>query len=613
MSVFNLNGLDQNTSKETFLDALALSTYAYHNLDNGFMNGYQNNGIGLGLPLTLLTALFGNSESEGVIGGLPWTPDSEGQALAQVQQVGWEIISAEALHYSGVTDHRGTYFGEKADYQTAQAEIMGKYDRDGNLVQIGIAFRGTSGPRESLIADTLGDIKSDLLAAFGAEDYAQTYVREAFDELLNRVASFAKEHGLGGEDIIVSGHSLGGLAVNSMAAQSDSMWEGFYSQSHYVAFASPTQYQEGNKVLNAGFENDPVFRVLDGTEFNLASILVHDSPKASSTDNIINFNDYYSSDLWNILPFSIMNLPSWISHLPFFYQDSMSRILNSEFYPLMEQDSTIIVSSLSSEARDANWVQDLNRYAEKHSGPTYIIGSDYNDLLKGGTGNDFLEGRKGDDRFRDESGYNIILGGEGHNTLELQHTLKDYTIASDGNSLYLLDPGGELTLAENIATVRSSEHFLGVFGHDIDYQVSDSGLKNGTTTEYYASSVKGDETDNSLTAVKGEWLFGLGGNDVLTGAGNNIMVGGTGNDLLIGEGEHNTYLFTGEFGHDTIHNFGQTDKLIFMGVSDSGNASYSRYMSEDSNNSMVLNFGGSSVTLCGFSMDIFTQNQLLLT
>ncbi len=37
---------------------MAITLYTYHNLDNGFAVGYQHNGLGLGLPATLVGALF---------------------------------------------------------------------------------------------------------------------------------------------------------------------------------------------------------------------------------------------------------------------------------------------------------------------------------------------------------------------------------------------------------------------------------------------------------------------------------------------------------------------------------------------------------------------------
>src|SRR3546814_4651577 len=80
----------------------------------------QHNGFGAGLPATLVTALLGGTDSQGVIPGVPWNPDSEQLALEAVQKAGWTPISASQLGYTGKVDGRGTFFGEKAGYTTAQ-------------------------------------------------------------------------------------------------------------------------------------------------------------------------------------------------------------------------------------------------------------------------------------------------------------------------------------------------------------------------------------------------------------------------------------------------------------------------------------------------------------
>ena len=408
MGIFDYKNLGTEGSKALFADAMAITLYSYHNLDNGFAVGYQHNGLGWGLPATLVGALLGGADSQGVIPGIPWNPDSEKAALDAVQQAGWTPISASTLGYAGKVDGRGTFFGEKAGYTSAQVEVLGKYDDAGKLLEIGIGFRGTSGPRENLISDSIGDLVSDLMAALGPKDYAKNYSGEAFGTLLKHVADYASAHGLSGTDVVISGHSLGGLAVNSMADLSGNQWSGFYRDAKYVAYASPTQ-SSGDKVLNIGYENDPVFRALDGSAFNLASLGVHDKPHESSTDNIVSFNDHYASTLWNVLPFSIANLPTWISHLPTGYGDGLTRVFESGFYEQMTRDSTVIVANLSDPARATTWVQDLNRNAEPHKGNTFIIGSDGNDLIQGGKGADFIEGGQGNDTIRDSSGHNTFL------------------------------------------------------------------------------------------------------------------------------------------------------------------------------------------------------------
>jgi Ca2+-binding RTX toxin-like protein len=604
MGVYDYKNLSTTDSKALFTDAMAITLYSYHNLDNGFATGYQHNGFGLGLPATLVTALLGGTDSQGVIPGIPWNPDSEKAALDAVQKAGWTPITASQLGYDGKVDAHGTFFGEKAGYTTAQVEILGKYDAQGHLTEIGIAFRGTSGPRETLIGDSIGDVINDLLAALGPKDYAKNYVGEAFGNLLGDVVAFAQANGLSGQNVLVSGHSLGGLAVNSLADLSTDKWGGFFKDSNYIAYASPTQ-STTDKVLNVGYENDPVFRALDGSSFNLSSVGVHDAPKESATDNIVSFNDHYASTAWNVLPYSILNIPTWISHLPTAYGDGMNRVIESKFYDLTSKDSTIIVANLSDPARANTWVQDLNRNAETHKGSTFIIGSDANDLIQGGKGNDYLEGRDGNDTFRDGGGYNILLGGKGNNVLELQQSVKAVEFANDGaGTLYLRDANGGISITRDIGSIVSKEPgFLwGLFKDDVTHSVTANGLTVGNNLTAYASSVKGGAGADTLKAqATGDWLFGLDGNDHLIGGkGNDVFVGGAGNDVMDSGGGVDTFLFSGSFGQDRVVGYQAHDKLVFLGVQGSDDfRAHATMVGHDT----VLTFGGDSVTLVGVGLD----------
>lgn len=165
---------------------------------------------------------------------------------------------------------------------------------------------------------------------------------------------------------MISGHSLGGLGVNSVAELSANNWGGFFKDANYIAFASPTQSSTGNNVLNIGYENDPVFRVLDGTTFSSASMGKHDKPHDSTTDNIVNFNDHYASTAQNLVPFSIINPLSWSAHSSLGYADGLNRVIDSKFYNLTDKDSTIIVSNLEQASRGKTWVEDLAQRRAAH-------------------------------------------------------------------------------------------------------------------------------------------------------------------------------------------------------------------------------------------------------
>ena len=614
MAVFDYKDVGSNVSAALFKDALAITLYSYHNLDNGFAVGYQKNGMGTGLPATLVKAVLGGVDSQGVVPGIPWNPDSEKLAREAVEKAGWSPISAQQLGYAGKVDQRGTFFGEKPGYDSAQVEILGKYDADGQLTAIGIGFRGTSGPRESLISDSIGDAISDLLAAIGPADYAKNYTGNAFDSLLGKVAAFAGSQGLAGKDVLVSGHSLGGLAVNSLADLSGDHWSGFYRDASYIAFASPTQSTVTSNVLNIGYENDPVFRALNGSDFSLSSLGVHDANQVSATNNIVSFNDHYASVAWNLMPFSIANVSTWVTHLPSGYESGMNRILDSAFYDLTHKDSTIVVANLSNPARENNWVQDLNRNAEKHTGTTLIIGSEGNDLIQGGRGNDFLEGRDGNDSFRDSGGYNIILGGKGVNTLDLQQSLNRVDVVNDGQgTLYVRDNHGGITLARDISLLVSDEPgWLGL-SKAVSHRVADDGLWAGNSRTDYTHSVNAGPGDSALKAGDhGDWLLGQGGNDHLLGsAGNDVFIGGAGDDLLESVGGSNTFVFSGHFGNDTLLGYQPSDRLVFLGVEGGHEADYRAHASV-SGNDTVLSFGSDSVTLVGVGLASLVGSDIVI-
>lgn len=615
MPVFDYRNLDTAASKALYADAMALSLYAYHNLDQGLAVGYQQHGFGLGLPATLVKALIGGSDAQGAIPGIPWNPDSEAAALAAVKAAGWNPISAAQLGYQGKTDFRGTFYGEKAGFDSAQVEILGKYDASGQLSGIGIGFRGTSGPRESLLGDTFADAIHDLMAALGPTDFAKQYVANAFGTLMGNVAAYASSHGLSGKDITVSGHSLGGLAVNSLAELSKEQWGGFYHDSKYVAFASPTQASDPSLVLNIGYENDPVFRALDGTQLTWASLGVHDAAKPSSTDNIVNFNDHYASTAWNLLPYSIGNVSNWLAHLPTAYGDGLGRVLNSAFYEWTGKDSTIVVSNLSDVTRGSTWVEDLNRNAEQHSGSTFIIGSQGADLLHGGRGNDYLDGGAGNDTFRDDGGYNLIQGGGGRDTLMLGSALNQLDIARDaGGTVYVRDGAGAISMVQQVETLVSKESSWVFFSKEVSHQVVVDGLLSSGKVEAYALSKNGTLGNDVLTASdKGTWLFGLEGNDRLVGGrGDDVFVGGSGNDVLVSGGGKDTFLFSGHFGQDQLQGWQVGDKLVFMGVEGGTTApDYRAHLSQVGNDA-VLKFGVDSVTLVGVAADSLSSGQIVI-
>lgn len=553
---------------------------------------------------------------------------------------GWAPINAGHLDYQGPVDTQGLFTGRGISF-TADAVVLGKYDGD-KLVSISVTFRGSG------VGGTFKDIAGDGLSNLGTAfvgDYAKNYVKFAFDDLLGKIALYAKSQGLSGKDVLVTGHSQGGTAVNSLAALSADNWNGFYKSTNYIAFASPTQ-SPGGQVLNIGYENDPVFRVLDGFSFNTrASLGIHDKEQVMATNNVVNFNDHYISAIGKssgadnsimttiglvaaainkfapnpianfaskqLAPQSILNLESWNAHSMESYVDGLNRVAGSDFHNFTHRDSTVIVSNLSNDIREKTWVEDLNRNAEKHVGSTFIIGTDSNDFLKGGIGNDYLEGRAGDDYFRDGGGYNIILGGSGNNTYQLQNTLGNFKFANDGNgTLYIRDQYGGISMTRDIGAIVSEVrtpvwHGFSENKSELVHKVSSHGLESSQGLYQFATSAKGDAGDNVLKAnASGDWLFGQSGNDTLIGGrGDDTFDGGIGNDLMISGGGKDTFLFYGAFGNDRIEGYSASSKLVFQGVTGVGKDSNYKAYASVTGNDTLLSFGNDSVTLVGIGLN----------
>ncbi|MGJ8523828.1 hypothetical protein R84981_002541 [Carnimonas sp. R-84981] len=619
MAVFDITGKSTAESAQLVEDAAALSQFSYHNFSQGLWSGYYDHGFKLGLPATLIRAVVGNSDAEGIIPYLPWTPNSEAQAEQDLNNAGWQVITPEQLGYEGRTDKLGTYHGEKFGYLSAQADVVGKYNEDGQLQQIGVAFRGTGGPRETAIIDTALDVLHDLdfasfLAILGRTNQWQDYSVSAFGDLLESVASFAQKNGLEGDDVLITGHSLGGGAVNGLATHRDDFAGGFYKDANFIGFASPV---ESDGVLNIGSENDPVYG-LDLDPSNLLSGLFpnghfsHPDTFEHGTSGLVQFNDFYAD---GITPQSLFNLFSWISHDMPGYSTMIPRIVNSAFYEQTNLDSTIVVSNLSDPARDRYWVEDLNQRHQERHGSSFIIGSDKDDLIQGGSGNNYLEGLGGNDTFRIGDGYNIIAGGDGTNVLDVQRGLDDLSVAYHEGTLYTQNPYGGITIARDIDTLRSNERSF-LFHRDRDYQVSEQGLDDGhgKHVDYAQSqSVSGEGDDNLLYIDNGDqWGFGGAGDDIIfaSESGGTTIIGGEGNDTLYSQAGGNTFLFSENFGQDTLYGFTGDDKLVFLNTTGSNDGDPLSHL-QFSDEGLDLTFGDNSVSLVGITADDFSQDQLI--
>jgi len=531
---------------------------------------------------------------------------------------GWKVIDGAELGYQGNSNPFGAFFGESFFFGGAECNVLGKYNAEGNLVNIGISFWGTGTyAKSSLIEYAINsglDVANDLSAAL-VSGFADDYILNAYRNLMSSVADFATSQGLAGNDVIVSGYSLGGLSVNSLATLSEKgEWNGFFRDASYVAFASPTQNLLNDNVLNIGYENDPVFRSLAGNKLSPDSVSSHDTPLETCTNNIVTFNDYYAGLTDDLKVFSILNLSSWAGHGGPGYLDGVHRIMNSSIYDLTHQNSNIVVSNLSEQYRATTWVSDLNK-SIAHTGSTFIVGTETNDLLRGGKGNDYLCGGGGDDTFKDHKGYNVIYGGSGKNTYITECDVSDFNFSHDADgNLFFKFSTGDITRAEDIHYVNTEYTLFGFWGVNVNsrqsWEVTDVGLKNGNNTVSYAESYYACEVNNfTVSAVSDHsWLYsGANDSDISVAGNDNTIVSGFGNDIIHLNGSDNTLMFYGDFGNDIVYNLTSSDSLIFMANQFiAENDSYLNHLSFDGD-SALLTYGGSSVTLVGVSADLLSE------
>lgn len=530
-------------------------------------------------------------------------------------EAGWKVLNGAELNYRGCSNPYGAFYGESLLLSSAECNVLGKYDGQGNLINIGVSFWGTGtyagASLFGSVINTALDATSDVFSAL-FDGYADSYVQHAYNNLMSSVVDFARANGLNGSDVIISGHSLGGLAVNSLATlSSQGAWDGFFQDSSYVAFASPTQNLSSDKVLNIGYENDPVFRVLNGHSITLESAFSHDSPRETCTNNVITFDETYANKFGLM---SIANLFSWTAHSGAGYTEGVLRIMDSEVYDLTHQNSNVIVSNLAEGNRAKMWVSDLNK-SLPHTGSTFIVGTESNDLLKGGAGNDYLCGGAGNDTFKDHSGFNVIYGGEGTNTYLTECNVKDFSFSHDADgSLYFKYSTGDITKAQDVQYVNAAYTKSGWFGIKYDvketFSVTDYGLEGKYQTYSYSNSYYAN-AENSFTVssiADGSWLFSGESDSNISIAGNsNSIISGGGSDVIHLNGSDNTMLFYGDFGNDTIFNLSATDSLVFMEnqyIAD--NDSYLNHLSFVENNAL-LTFGESSVTLVGVNADMLAD------
>jgi hypothetical protein len=283
---------------------------------------------------------------------------------------GWTVVTPAQLGL-GSQYSDGIYF---TDPTSGASAIVLKQEQGSSYI---VAFRGTDGQNDILHYP-------ELLTG--------TYIHH-YDPLLNPLSAIA----LSGADFAFTGASLGGGATNLMADIAGSAFGGAFAAATFVAFASPN-ISTAAGILNVGFENDPVYKAINGyADFS------------SSLDNLVLATSQYMAGNYDGF-----HLLDYYAHSSALGSEALSRLSQSVFYNAMTPDSVVIFDA------NAGLVQDVTPGRE-NTGAFYlgenvadsIVGRNGNDFLEGFGGNDTLNGGAGDDALAGGAGADFLIGGPG--------------------------------------------------------------------------------------------------------------------------------------------------------------------------------------------------------
>lgn len=480
---------------------------------------------------------------------------------------GWREVSANELGLpASSVDHSG--------YFTIPSPLLGDRFMNGSGPQARILVQENDGVITKIALSWAGT--NDLLDAVDYLYLNNDAFVPAMNPLLVAIKDFALEQGLSSEDVLITGYSLGGGMTNVMAKYRETLADGFFVDSDYIAHASPFIYDNAQVIFNFGFKNDAVFRILgDATSFEDAIAQMNpffinpNTSFESTTNNLILFTGAYGSPLWkqNGISMSIANLvQGWSAHIGGNLTDAVDRITASEYYALTNQNSRVIVDHLDGLRRLYTWVKDKTGDGKA----AFILGNEHNNLLKSGKTGDYIDAGSGNDHIKAGEGADRINGGDGIDKVTLQGKISDYDSyrLSDGTLFMQSKDNHGIKQLESVEKLSfDNEIFTGLRPYDVTEEGLVSNrylLKWRNQTYQYKSHTEGTDGNDEL---EGTAVFGRGGDDILIAHSRigSLLHGGEGNDTLIG-GKGSDKLYGAE-GNDLLYGGGGYDQM-FGGVGD---------------------------------------------
>lgn len=482
---------------------------------------------------------------------------------------GWRSLTPSELGLpSSAVDNRGYYTfvssvtGDRPiNGSGPQVMLLGEFDKSGKLSKIAVSWAGTN----------------DLLDIADYFHLNEGKIAPHMNPILETVKAYAIKHGIAGEDIIITGYSLGGGFTNIMAENRESLAGGFFDKSIYVGHASPVIYDNPDVILNMGYENDAVYRIIGNHKtiadaINNGGVMLSnvDGNFASSIDNVVLVTGAYASAFWqpdNPLTVSLLNKSQgWAAHTAAIGRDTLHRIADSKFYDLMHKDSRVIVDQLKPIETLTMWVTDKGKMADKVG--SFMIGSAQNNLIKGSNHSNYIDAGAGNDRIKPGQGADRVDGGTGTDTVILKGKSQDWDAyrLSDGTLFMNAKDSSGIKHLENVEKIAfDNESLTELRPYDVGTQSLLSNrylIKSRNTNVNYQEHTEGSHNNDVLT---GKSVFGKEGDDVLFGLTkhNSLLHGGEGNDRLFGNTGNDT-LYGGE-GHDYLYGGKGTD-ILYGGI-----------------------------------------------
>jgi Ca2+-binding RTX toxin-like protein len=437
---------------------------------------------------------------------------------------GWTVVTPAQLKL-GSKYRDGNYY---TDGDGASAIVL----RKGN--EYIVSFRGTDDARD-------------------VENYPELYFGDYIDHF-RPLLDALKAQAPAGSKFSFTGASLGGGAVNNLAAIAKSDFGGTFKNATFVAFASPN-ITNANGILNLGAENDPVYKSVPNPIW---------APQfqdyASSADNIVIANDAYVAGNGG---------QDSSAHNELRYLTAFERLAKSSYVDEMKLDSVIVFAESNGVVQDkgAGRSNTGAYYIGRDNAGDRMSGRNGNDTLEGFGGNDKLNGGRGDDRIKGGAGNDTLDGGAGNDALN-GGAGKDVVKGGDGDDV--IGISGSQAKSDTMSggsgtdTLKASGKTVTLSG----FSAAESSIekfKGDNTT------VLGDSSVNifdfrKLTSVTGlEAIDGGKGNDKVYGSrfadnlrggdGADVLLGYNGNDILSGGRGGNTFVFNPNFGHDRITDF----------------------------------------------------------